>query len=391
MGVFRLLLAICVFCGHSRPLAHLHWLSGDLAVQLFFVISGFYMQLVLCTKYTKSKLGNSWWYRFYTARYLRLLPIYLAAFFIIIGVAAIWPTFDPVPVWRYAWDMPNTVTNVLFKIFLFVTNVTMFFQDAMMFLSTSGGHISWSGDYNHSEVVLWHGLAIPPAWSLGVELSFYILVPYLLNLRSRWLLVGSCSSLIIKTIAIRALHLENDPWNYRFFPFEIGNFLMGALAYRYRSSLEQIAPESIHKIITYTVAVAVTTFNIPVRLPTLVYPLALACVLPVMFRATASLRTDRIIGELSYPFYIFHFFALAVSASVSGHLFPSSGHLLVWMALGLTLCASAIALALELRFVEPWRVQLSDGRRKPRPRPSLVLVNPEPAGMSRAAPAKGGG
>src|SRR5947209_1529056 len=82
MGVLRILLAVCVFCGHSRAIGDLPWLPSGLAVEAFFVISGFYMQLVLSTRYTKEKLGKAWKFQFYKARYFRLLPIYLIGSFL---------------------------------------------------------------------------------------------------------------------------------------------------------------------------------------------------------------------------------------------------------------------------------------------------------------------
>src|SRR5436305_15641 len=47
MGAVRLLLAIAVVAGHSSALGQTHFLDGGDAVKLFFVISGFYMALVL--------------------------------------------------------------------------------------------------------------------------------------------------------------------------------------------------------------------------------------------------------------------------------------------------------------------------------------------------------
>jgi len=70
---------------------------------------------------------------------------------------------------------------------------------------------------------------------------------------------------------------------------------------------------------------------------------------------TAKLKIDRLIGELSYPFYIFHLFALMLAG-----LLLQTPRSIVWMGLGLTLTLSAIALALEFRFIEPWRVQFAE-------------------------------
>ena len=357
MGVLRILLALCVFCGHSRPIGNLTWLGGDLAVELFFVVSGFYMQLVLSTRYTKEKLGKAWKSQFYKARYFRLLPIYLLGSLLVVGAGLMQPALPPLPIWAYVWGLPNTLGNLLFKVFLYLTNVTMLFQDAVMFFAAHSGQVYLSDDFSNSEVPLWQGLAIPQAWSLGVELSFYLIAPYLLNLRSRWLILGSCCGLAVKVITINALNL-GDPWTFRFFPFELGYFLLGALAFRYRSLLDDLVPERIGKYCVYPLAVGFVAFS--VHGAVLAYPFVLACALPFMFRITSKLKADRLIGELSYPFYIFHVFALLLSGHVTRHWLHWSDNSIAWVGLGLVLVLSAIALALEIRLIEPWRVRLAE-------------------------------
>jgi peptidoglycan/LPS O-acetylase OafA/YrhL len=246
-----------------------------LAVELFFVVSGFYMQLILSTRYTKWKLGRAWISQFYKARYFRLLPIYLIGSLLVVGTALLplelSSNLAPLPIWRYTCELPNTLGNLLFKAFLSLTNVTMLFQDVTMFLASHNGQIHWSENFQNSDVPLWQGLAISPAWSLGVELGFYLMAPYLLNLRSRWLIIGSCCSLTIKLLAIRTLHLA-DPWTYRFFPFEIGYFLIGALAFRYRSSLDCLVPRHIKKYCVYPLVIGFAAFRVPGHTATLAYP-----------------------------------------------------------------------------------------------------------------------
>jgi len=360
LGLLRILLAICVFCDHSRPIGHLRWLGGDLAVELFFVVSGFYMQLVLSTRYTKERLGKTWVSQFYKARYFRLLPIYLAGVALVIGAALLQPSLAPIPIWSYVWGLARTPGNLLFEAFLCFTNATMLFQDVAMFFAAHSGQIHWSANFRNSEIPLWQGLAIPQAWSLGVELSFYLVAPFILNLRSRWLILGSFCSLAAKLIAIKALHLA-DPWIYRFFPFEIGYFLLGALAFRYRSKLDRLVPERIEKYCVYALAIGFAAVRIPMHLAFLPYPMAFACVLPFMFRVTSGMKADRMLGELSYPFYIFHRFALGVAGSVTLHWWHGSENSIAWVGLVLALFLSAIGLALELRFIEPWRVRLAEG------------------------------
>ena len=68
MGLVRVALALAVLLSHL-PLASYKFLSGGLAVQSFFIVSGFYMALVLGGKYKDVGL-------FYSNRLLRLFPTY---------------------------------------------------------------------------------------------------------------------------------------------------------------------------------------------------------------------------------------------------------------------------------------------------------------------------
>lgn len=63
MGYIRLILAISVVVAHSGKLPIIGMMiGGSLAVQCFFILSGFYMALVLDRKY--SDIRRFWWNRF---------------------------------------------------------------------------------------------------------------------------------------------------------------------------------------------------------------------------------------------------------------------------------------------------------------------------------------
>jgi len=79
MGGLRLTLALCVVVAHVAPRWPQLLIRGDLAVEIFFMISGFYMALVLSTTYRTSKI------EFWVARLLRIFPLY----WMIAGVALI--------------------------------------------------------------------------------------------------------------------------------------------------------------------------------------------------------------------------------------------------------------------------------------------------------------
>jgi peptidoglycan/LPS O-acetylase OafA/YrhL len=77
MGLIRVLLALAVVDFHAVRFAsaphflNLPWVNGGVAVQSFFVISGFYMALILSGKYAGRGV-----FVFYRARFLRLYPAY---------------------------------------------------------------------------------------------------------------------------------------------------------------------------------------------------------------------------------------------------------------------------------------------------------------------------
>ena len=75
MGLIRFLLAMSVVAAHSAPILGSTLVGGKIAVQSFFLISGFYISLILNEKYPAGLQGNL---LFYGNRFLRIYPIYWA-------------------------------------------------------------------------------------------------------------------------------------------------------------------------------------------------------------------------------------------------------------------------------------------------------------------------
>src|SRR5947209_17753171 len=79
MGILRMLLAISVLLLHTQD-TQLFSLAGDMAVPAFFIISGFYMALILNEKY----IGKHSYKVFITNRLLRLYPMYYITTFLML-------------------------------------------------------------------------------------------------------------------------------------------------------------------------------------------------------------------------------------------------------------------------------------------------------------------
>lgn len=69
MGLIRYLLAISVALGHMPIAQHFQLLHGEIAVKSFFLISGYYMAMII--KYYPNPIN------FWKSRYLRLFPTYI--------------------------------------------------------------------------------------------------------------------------------------------------------------------------------------------------------------------------------------------------------------------------------------------------------------------------
>jgi peptidoglycan/LPS O-acetylase OafA/YrhL len=385
MGVLRLLLALAVVLqAHSTPLFGVSMIGGAWAVQGFYVISGFYMALVLNEKYGAGAAG----YReFIGQRLLRLLPGYwicLAAA-ILVGVMG-WGTSLPVvPVsaihfWRQHADrLPGYQLA-----YVVVSQALLLGVDWLLFLGVSpDGALHFIRDIRFTGTPGHEFIFVGPVWSLGVELAFYLVAPFIVRRRAWVIALVVMASVAVRVVVWRGLrqpgdppnqYLSTDPWVYRFFPSELGTFLMGSLAYRFyawtRSRRLDIRRAGWAAWAVILAAIFVLPHR-PLGAPGVCLTLLMPVCLPFVFALTKSWRVDRWVGELSYPVYIAHFVVGAVVARVvNAHVV---GDVKGWVLLSWTL---PFALLIRLGIEEPidrWRQRWYEGRRR-----VPVLASPTP-------------
>lgn len=342
MGMIRVALALAVLLTHL-PVASFKFMGGGLAVQGFFIVSGFYMALVLDGKYSDRSL-------FYSNRLLRLLPTYfvmmalcaLALFGFGISATASPQTFAE------AFAHPATALILGFE------NLALVGQELLYWfrLDAEGLSFDASGAQpTETSSVAWQALLVPQSWSLSMELMFYALAPFLARLGWRSLVLIAAGSIALR-LAGYWLPVDYGIWQGRFFPTALFLFVFGILAQR-ALPLALRTPLKMRGLIT------AATLGLIICLPMLGLPnegarwmmyAVIACATPFIFSAFKDYSFDRWIGDLSYPMYLCHLL-------VVGFVLTVEPPFAAWVAIGATFALSALLLVLVDRPVDRWRQQ----------------------------------
>ena len=130
MGLLRLILAISVVLEHLDGIFGFKFTGGLVAVEVFFIISGFYMTMILDKKY----IGKGSYMLFLSNRLLRLYPMFWVVLLLTIFASII--SFILIDNWFILSPYIKFFDKISVKIFIFqiITNITLFGQDIVMFL-----------------------------------------------------------------------------------------------------------------------------------------------------------------------------------------------------------------------------------------------------------------
>jgi peptidoglycan/LPS O-acetylase OafA/YrhL len=295
VGLFRVILAISVVLSHIAKTKSPFYqgFGGTNSVEIFFLVSGFYIALILDKTYRSKRI-------FYLNRILRLYPIYLIVCLLVLLTS----------IFR------RGVAENLFDYSPFVllistlSNLTLIGTDWLMFFDTSNGGIQLTSSVvtgDRMRDLLW----IAPAWSLGIEITFYAMAPILCKWRSRFLLatiIGLCTIRIVFNQS--DFNFVESPFDARFFPFELPYFLVGILLYRYRrdTKLETTIPLKYLYPALALFFLIFETLRSSLGLSRTASMAVLVIVAAVVVLFGQSSEFDRKFGELSYPIYISHIF-----------------------------------------------------------------------------------
>jgi peptidoglycan/LPS O-acetylase OafA/YrhL len=349
MGTLRLLLALSVAYGHLA--VPLRFPTSDIAVQSFFVISGFYMALVLNEKY---RPGSYW--LFISNRLLRLWPAYFVVLVLSLAAADNWSPM-------LALDWPSAA-------FFVGSQILIIGQDLYFFLCVSHDALAFTAHQTETSAPLFKFVPIPQAWSLAIEINFYLVAPFLVRRGAMFIAALIAASLLLRMAMQGLLGLGGDPWSHRFFPSEIALFLSGALGYRLSASTTKAERGRALVLLVVTAALvcaslAINKWDGTQRLASVSLLAAMIVGVPWLFDLTKTFNIDRYLGELSYPLYICHY--------LFGWLLLPNTYAGVHSALLLSLATSVVIYHLIDRPLDAWRQRRLDRSRRRTPIGRLIL------------------
>ena len=235
----------------------------------------------------------------YSNRYLRLVVTYWIVIVVTVLLIALMPAvLFPPAVFLAHFELGSVGEWVL----LVFSNVMMFGQDLLSVLFSLSSNAS----------------LIPQAWSLALELWFYLLVPLLWRASDRTLWLIVIASLAIRLVIVSS-SLPFWPWQQRFFPAEAMFFVLGMLSFRRSSEIVNIVRSGRACLVMVSALIVCAGWLYPLAFPwsarpelEMLWPSSILLgvifylTLPAMFSLTSRSRIDRLIGEFSYPIYLVH-------------------------------------------------------------------------------------
>jgi peptidoglycan/LPS O-acetylase OafA/YrhL len=315
MGIIRFLLAISVVLAHGGSLFGINLLGGQTAVQIFYIFSGFYMSLILNQKYVEK---NSSFKLFFTNRLLRLVPIYWVVLFLTLffSIAIIFFSHGQnLNKFSLYFESNPSISTI---VYLICSQIFIVGLDLATFLGfdSATGQLFYTSNFHVSHPEVPSFLFIPQAWTLAIEIYFYIFAPFILRRSTKFVIILMSLSLLLRVFLFNYFNFRLDPWTYRFFPTELFFFLLGFISYKLLLYFSQLRLSNI--LVSFIVILSfifVFTFQYIPDLKFYLSPFSLKEVfiycymtfsVPFLFLKFKNNNLDIKIGELSFPIYIVH-------------------------------------------------------------------------------------
>jgi peptidoglycan/LPS O-acetylase OafA/YrhL len=289
IDVYRFILALCVVQGHLLGRGeNAPWLAWQ-AVFSFYVLSGFLMSLILNQDYGFTAGGLV---RFAVNRWLRLFPVYYA----VIGLTASYiALIGPLNQLNRALSLPSTATAIFANLSI-VTLTGFDFAPEMRRLS-------------------------PTAWSLAIEIFCYLLLAmYFAKSRSRLLFMLTVGVAITSVQLLTNFDQPDYGFQNHYAVLQAGliPFALGGLGYFYRSArVFEFSRTKLGLLGLLFLANFVSGYwsDFHKHVSGLYIAAALnVALVPMLFTQPTKYHWQKVLGGLSYPIFLCHWFVATLIA-----------------------------------------------------------------------------
>lgn len=319
MGYIRILLAISVFQGHAWAVfpPKVYEFSGGVAsVRLFYIISGFLITFVLTKKYNSVK-------SFYKSRALRLLPTYYFILFLTLASSLIIYFFTTDSFLLGYFEGYKNSLSIYECLLLYIPQLSTLFLDLYGFIGINENGL-FLAKQTWTNVNGYQFLIIPQAWTLGIECWFYMFAPFIVKNKYFSTLFLAVSLAIDFFVDSYIPFANDDPWARRFFLSEMQYFILGVISCQNKKllTINNNTAKSIIYISIFLYLIFMELLNFEIYFITYVL---FALSIPVILDLSHKLPLDRITGDLSYPFYLSHWFCIHLLSNLDLNLsFPKT-------------------------------------------------------------------
>ena len=280
LGTLRLILAMAVAASHAN------WRVGGLnpgvmAVIGFYLISGYVMAGLIRRHYSQRVAAPA----FYLDRAVRLLPQYLLYSLLTLA----WHLYSQTN--THFLSRPPSAGDLLNNFLIVPLNYYMF---------------NGSDQYT----------LIPPAWSLGAEIQFYLIAPFMLLWPRRMLAIGFVS-LGVYLAALGGV-INSDWFGYRLLPGVLLFFFLGALLQHQHHHRQHRQARAMIALVVALCLLALGwlhlngTLRQPYNFETLLGLLLGLTLLGVLAKRSRT-RWDDVAGDISYGVFLNHFLILGMA------------------------------------------------------------------------------